>query len=75
MGDISDDHLDDILEYMASQGWAPRSKVYGPPLQCNRCGDRNVYWQRVRGKYFLCNTETIAPHVCQPTPEGFDDVE
>lgn len=71
---MDDDELTDVLEYMASQGWAPRSKVYGPPLKCRRCGSPNVYWQIVRGQPQLYNTDTIEPHVCPNTPEGFDDV-
>lgn len=70
---MDDDELTDVLEYMASQGW--NGAKLRPRLRCQRCGDRNVYWQRVPGKDLLYNTETLEPHVCQTTPEGFDDVE
>jgi hypothetical protein len=65
--------IDDVLEYMASQGWSgPRRR---PPLRCKQCGSTDVLWAYKRGDYWLHDTKTDAPHVCQSTPEGFDDVE
>lgn len=49
--------------------------AYGPDLRCNRCGDRDVYWQTVRGKYVLNDKSNLQPHTCPPPKdllEGFD---
>lgn len=57
------------------EGAPPRRSAYGPPLRCNRCGDSNVYWQTVRGRYTLYDRSRLTPHDCPPKPdnlEGFD---
>lgn len=65
--------IDDVVEYMARQGWnGPRSKVYGPPLKCNRCGSVNVYWQSCVGQHQLFSTLTAEPHVCAISTGNFE---
>ena len=59
----------------ASHEYTTRA-AYGPRLRCNRCGDRNVYWQTVRGKYLLYDKAGLQPHECPPKEnnlEGFDE--
>ena len=46
---------------------------YGPPMRCNRCGSRDVYWQIVKGKYILFDKETLSGHLCPTNTDGFDD--
>lgn len=52
-----------------------RSRVYGPPVACNRCGGHNVYWQHTHAGYKLHSTDDLQPHVCPTTADGFGDTD
>jgi len=71
MPDPFDHDEEDVVDYMQRQGWnGPKLR---PRLRCQRCGDRDVIWSAY--PYKLLDTNTGDEHVCQTTPEGFDDVE
>ena len=64
-----------LMQY-ASGGLSDRHLVqgaYGPPMRCNRCGSRDVYWQIVKGNYVLFDKETLSGHLCPTNTDGFDD--
>jgi hypothetical protein len=74
MGDIADDHVNQMIEH-GMWGYPRRRSVYGPPLKCRYCGSTKVYWQAVKGQHEMYDKETLTRHECQvKDTEGFDDV-
>ena len=69
-----DEHQDpeDLTGCGPSKG---RHFVYGPKLSCNRCGESDVFWMRVKGRHMLYGKETIEPHVCPTSADGFEEAE
>lgn len=68
MGDIADY----LIERMVDAGaW---HRTYGPPLTCKHCGATGLYWQKVRGRYFIHERATLERHHCPPNAEGFEDL-
>lgn len=64
---------DDVVEYMARQGWnGPRSKSRGSSPRCKHCGSVNVFWLSVRGEHRLYSTLTSERHVCPIHTDAFD---
>lgn len=83
MGEIADDHyaaMWDELDTGEEDEWydspyAGRSRVYGPPIKCNRCGAAGLYWQRTAQGHQLHNKADLTPHVCPPpSADEFEDL-
>lgn len=77
MGDIADDHYDQMIEDMCTNGYGffgGHRRIYRQP-QCNRCGSYAVFWLPQDGrKYQLTNTNGT-PHFCNPAnPDDFEDL-
>lgn len=67
MGDIADD----IYNRYVDEGGA-FYKIQPPP-KCKHCGKTDLNWQKVKGGKWRLH-EGRAPHVCQPTANGFTEV-
>lgn len=80
MGDIADEHYDQIIDEMCERGygWVGVRHSYGPRVTCKYCDSPRVFWKRVNGEYVLYNKDTNEPHKCpairlENTPDGFED--
>lgn len=82
MGDIADDHLDQML---ADDSWAmalPRRRLAREKNQakCAACGSTDVHWRNRGDGWKLHENERHHPgnfypqHLCQTSAEGFEDV-
>ena len=72
MGEMADHYIQQMQD---GYGWNPHSSrgAYGPPVACNRCGAKDVFWQKTRGQFVLHDRADLAPHTCPTTADGFDD--
>jgi len=75
MGDMADYFVSRMLDRGMGYGSKRRKSVYGPPVVCKHCDDKDVYWQNVGGVYKLHNKGDLSAHNCfpAPTPDGFED--
>lgn len=61
MGDIADHHV----EMFSSGKWGiPTGRGSSRWKECNNCGRRKLYWQKVEGRWLLFDQETDLQHRC-----------
>lgn len=75
MGEIADDHYDQILAGDRDEEDDEGSFFLGrPPVRCNRCGSRAVRWRQQGGQWVLFSLQPGVEHSCASAPDtdGFE---
>ena len=62
---MGDCHDHDMYDGDPNDGWQHEG------IECNRCGEDGLFWDRVNGDWILKDEETLQRHVCET---DFDDI-
>ena len=79
MGDIADDHYNQMVERSIGAWGIRRPKATKPT--CTHCGCKTVHWRLFDGAYKLADDarqhpgNRYVPHLCQTTADGLGDCD
>ncbi len=69
MGDAADALFDDLYRSFGDVGPVGRHRRLALIKTCNRCGQKNLRWQNVKGGAWRLHTPGGELHVCRPAIE------